>query len=66
MLFENILDEFYEVLLNVILKFLSSSCGRNINLSDDVLLTILIQFEVILQTFHFYLQVADMVNVFIH
>ena len=45
----NILDEVYKVLVNVILKFHSHSCCRNIYLSDDVWVMILIQFEVISQ-----------------
>ena len=35
-LFENILDEVYEVLVDVILKLHSNLCSRNINLSDNV------------------------------
>ena len=62
-LFENVLDEVYELLVNVILKLHSSSCGRNINLSDDVWVMILIQFQVISQPFPFYVQAANMVNV---
>ena len=66
MLFENVLVEFYEVLVNVILKLHINSFGRNINLSDDVWVTILIQFEVLSQPFPFYLKVAYMVIVVLH
>ena len=43
-LFENILDEVYEVLVNIILKFNSNSCDIDILISDDVWVTILIHF----------------------
>ena len=65
-LFENILDEVYEVLVNIILKYNSNSCGININLSDEVWLITLIQFEVLSKHYPFYSQVANMVNVVIH
>ena len=45
-LFENLWDEVYEVFINVILRLYSKSCDGNINLSDDLWVTILIQFEV--------------------
>ena len=34
-LLENILDEVYELLVNILLKWHSKSCGRNIDLFDD-------------------------------
>ena len=43
----NILDEVYEVLVNVLLKLHSNSCGRNIYLSDYVWGMLLIKCEVI-------------------
>ena len=43
-LFENILDEVYEVLVNIILKFNSNLCDIDILISDDVWVTILIHF----------------------
>ena len=46
-LFENVLDEVDEVLVNVLLKLHSNSLGRNINLSDDVWMTILTRFDLI-------------------
>ena len=52
--------------MNIILKLYSSSCGRNINLSSDIWVMISIKFEVPSQPFHFYLQVANMVNVALH
>ena len=45
-LFINILVGVYEVLVKVLLIFNINSCGRNINLSDDVWGMILIQFDV--------------------
>ena len=45
-LFKNILDGVYEVIIHIILKFHMNSCGMNKNLSDDVWVKILIQFEV--------------------
>ena len=62
-LFENILVEVYGVLVNVIFKLYSNSLVGNINLSDDVYVMILVQFEVLSQPFPFYLQVVNMVNV---
>ena len=53
MLFENILDKVYEVLLNVLFKFHVNSCGLNRNLSDDEWVMILIQFELLPQPFTF-------------
>ena len=61
-LFENILGKVYEVPVDVHLKLRSKSCGRNMNLSDDVWVMILIQFEVLSQSFPFCLQVSNMVN----
>ena len=46
-LFENVLDEVDEVLVNVLLKLHSNSLGRNINLSDDVWMTILTRFDLL-------------------
>ena len=66
LIFENILIEFYEVLVNVILKLHSNSCCVNINLSDDVWVIILIQFEVLLQPSPFYLLFSNMVNIFLN
>ena len=43
-LFENILVEVYEVLVNVILKLHINSCGGNIKPSDDVWVMFFIQF----------------------
>ena len=63
---ENILDEFYEVLVNVLLEFYSKSCDGNIYLCDDLWVMILIQFEVLSQTFPSYLQVTNMVNAVLH
>ena len=51
----NHLVEVYGVLLNVLLKLHGNSCCRSINLSDDVWVMILIQFEVISQPFPCYL-----------
>ena len=65
-LFENILGKVYEVPVDVHLKLRSKSCGRNMNLSDYVLATILIKFEVLPQNFNFYLQVSNMVNIVLH
>ena len=48
---ENILDEVYEVLVNVLLKGHSSSRGGNIYFYDDVWVMLLIQFEVLLKDF---------------
>ena len=62
----NILVEVYGVFVTVILKLHSNSYGRNINLSDDVWLMILIDFESPPQPLLFYLQVDNMVNVVIH
>ena len=64
-LFENILVEEYGLLVNLLIKLRSSSCVININPSDDVWMMILIQFELVLQTFTFYLKVANMVNIFL-
>ena len=50
MIFENILVEVYEVLVNVILKLHSNSCGININLSNDEWVVIFIHFEIIYLT----------------
>ena len=66
MLFENILVEVYEVIVNVILKLHSNSCGGNLNLYDDVCVIISIQFEVTLQPFPFYLQISNIVNFVLH
>ena len=66
MLFEHILVEFDELLVNILLKLHSNSCGVNLYISDDVWVIILIQFEALSQPFTFYLQVANMVNVVIH
>ena len=66
LLFEDILVEVYEVLVNVLLKSHSNLSCININLSDNVWVVILIQFEVTSQNFTFYLQVANMVNVALH
>ena len=65
-LLENILGGFYEVLVNVLFKLHINSCGRNIYLSDDVWVMFLIQFEVLSQTFNFYLLVSNMVHVVLH
>ena len=65
MIFEKNLVGFYGELVNVVLKWHINSRGRNIYLSDDLLVMILIQFEVLPQTFLFYLQVANMVNFFL-
>ena len=65
-IFENILVEVYGVLVHVLIKFRSNSCGRSINLSDNLWVMILIQFEVISQPFTFYLQIDNMVNVVVH
>ena len=62
----NILVEVYGVFVTVILKLHSNSYGRNINLSDDVWVMILIDFESPPQPLLFYLQVDNMVNVVIH
>ena len=50
---ELFLYEIYEVLGNVIFKWHSNSCGRNIYLYEDVCMMILIQFKVISQTLPF-------------
>ena len=63
---ENILDYFYEVLVNVLFKLHCNSCGRNINFSDDICVVLLIQIEVLSQPYTFYLQVANMVDVVLH
>ena len=52
-LFENILDLVYEIIVNTLLKLHSSSSSKSINLSDDVCVTILIQFEVLSKHFPF-------------
>ena len=59
----NILGEVYELLVNVLLKLHSNSCGVNLYISDDVWVIILIQFEALSQPFTFYLQVVNMENV---
>ena len=64
MLFEIVLVEVYEVIVNVILKLNSNSCSININLSDDTM--ILIKFEVPSQHYLFNLQVSNMVSVVLH
>ena len=46
-IFGNILVEVYEALTNVLLRFYSNSCGKNINLYGELWVIILIQFEVI-------------------
>ena len=40
-IFENILVEVYGVLVHVLIKFHSNSCGRSINLSDNLWVMIL-------------------------
>ena len=60
------LDEDYGELVDIFFRMYSNSCGRDINLYDDVWVMRLIQFEVPSQTFPFYLQVANMVNVVLH
>ena len=65
-IFENIFVEVYEVLVNVLLKLYSNVCGGNIRLSDDVWVMVLIHFEILSQPFPFYLQVSNMVNIFLH
>ena len=44
-IFETILDEVYGVIVNVLLRLHINSCCRNIYLSDDIWVMILIQFE---------------------
>ena len=51
---EIILDGFYRVIVNVILRFHSNSHCRHIHLYDDLWVIILIQFEVIEQHFPSY------------
>ena len=65
-LLENALDEVYELLVNVILKLHSISCGKNIYLSDDIWMIFLIQFEALSKPFPFYLQIDNIVNVVLH
>ena len=62
-LFEKLLDEVYEVRVNVLLKLHINSCGRNINIYYDVWSVLLIQFEVLSQPLPFYLHVANTVDV---
>ena len=64
-IFENILVEVYEVLVNVILKLHSNSCGKNINLSNDEWVVIFIHFDIISQAFPLYFQVNNMVKIMI-
>ena len=66
MLIEYLLDEFYEVPVNVILKFRINPCSRNIYLYDDVRMMLFLQFKVLSQLFYFYLQVSNMVNIVLH
>ena len=56
-LFEKLLDAVYEVLVNFLLKFHINSCRKNINLFDDVWVTILIHIELLPQPSPFNLQV---------
>ena len=64
-LLENIYGEFYEVLLNILLKLHINSYGGNIYLSDDVWVMFFIHFEVLSKPFPFYLKVANIVNYFL-
>ena len=59
--FENLLGEVYEILVNVLSKLHSNSCGRNINLFDGLWVMLLTHFEVLAQNFPFYLKVSNMV-----
>ena len=52
-LVENLLDEVYEVFINIILKLHSNLCRRYINLYDGVWVIILVQLDVLSQTFPF-------------
>ena len=56
-LFEKLLDAVYEVLVNFLLKFRINSCRKNINLFDDVWVTIFIHIELLPQPSPFNLQV---------
>ena len=64
-LLENILDEVYEILENILLKLNSNSCGININLSNDEWVVIFIHFEILSQAFPLYFQVNNMVKIMI-
>ena len=61
-LLENLLDEVYEVLVNVLLNFHMNSCCKNVYLSCGVWFMILIRFEVLSQVFTFYLKRANIIN----
>ena len=63
LIFQNLLVEVYGVLVNVFFKLYSNSCCVSKNLSDDIWVTILIQFEVPSKTFTFYLLFTYMVNI---
>ena len=62
---ENILVGFYDVLGSVILKSHMNSYCRNVNLSDDTWVMLLIHFEVLLRHSILFLQVANMVHFFL-